>query len=192
MAIPEDEVTRLLEAWNQGDPQALEKLMPLVFDDLRSIARRYFAREDPDHTLQTTALVNELYLRLAGRDSVRWKSASHFFGSAANMIRQLLVDHARHRDAAKRGGGDPRIPLPEDFPVPTGLTIEELLALDEALHRLQELNPRQAQVVELKHFSGLTIAEIAEVLGVRLTTVKADWRLAKAWLKRELGNGSDP
>lgn len=186
MASHETEVSHLLEAWNQGDPEALETLMPLVVDDLRSIARKYFEREDPGHTIQPTALVNELYLRLVDRRTVHWESPRHFFGAAAQIMRRLLVDHARHRQAAKRGGGAPKLPVDEDLPVFARHAPEEILALDEALGRLETLEPRQSQVVTLKSFVGLTIPEIAQTLGIGPTAVKSDWRFARAWLEREL------
>lgn len=186
MASHESEMARLLDAWNEGDEEALERLMPLVIDDLRSIARRYFRREDPGHTLQPTALVNELYLRLAGQKAVHWKSASHFFGTAAQMMRRLLVDHARRHQTAKRGGDAVKLPLDEDLPYLHRHDPEEILALEDALNRLGALEPRQSQVVSLKFFAGLTNAEIAKTLGVGLTAVKSDLRIARAWLIREL------
>ncbi len=194
MATTDDEVTRLLEAWNQGDPEALEHLMPLVFEDLRASARRCFAREGADHTLQPTALVNEVYVRLNGKGSLRqiqWEDRRHFFRFAARMMRRLLMDHARQRQAAKRGGDAVKVPLPEEIPLPVRHTPEELLALGEALDRLRELEARQAEVVELRGFVGLKNHEIAKTLGIGLTTVKADWRSARAWLVREL-RGTEP
>ncbi len=186
MANPQDEVRRLLGAWNQGDPDALDQLMPLVFDDLKVIARRYFADEDPSNTLQPTALVNEFFLYLNDRRSVQWKSPAHFFGTAAKKIRLLLVDHARHRQAERRGGNMTRVPLDEEPPFSARLSAEELLTLDNALRELHARGPRQCQVVELKYFVGLTIPEIGKVLGVKPTTVKKDWRIAKAWLQSKL------
>lgn len=191
MARPNDEVTRLLEAWTRGDPQALEKLMPLVVDDLRSIASKYFEREDPDHTLQPTALVNELFMRLIERRSVHWKNPSHFFRAAARMMRRLLVDHARHRHAAKRGGNAVKLPFTDEIPFSGHYAPADLIALDEALERLKTMEPRQSEVVELKWFVGLTIEEIAETLGIKPTTVKSDWRIARAWLVHELGHDED-
>ncbi len=189
MAATDNEVPRLLESWNQGDPEALERLMPLVFDDLRSIARRYLAREDTDHILQPAALVNEVYLRLVGDQRLRgvhWEDSAHFFRFAARMMRRLLVDHARQRYAKKVRGDADNLPLDEEIPLPIPHAPEDILAVDEALERLQELKPRQGQVVELKVFVGLTIKEIGEVLGVKPTTVKKDWAIARAWLLREL------
>ncbi len=189
MASHDTEVSRLLGAWNRGEPEALETLMPLVVDDLRSIARRYFEREEASHTLQPTALVNELYLWLDGRRRVRWQGPSHFFGAAAQIMRRLLVDYARYRQAAKRGGGAPRVPLDDDLSITGGRDPEEILALEEALKRLERLEPRQGEIVALKSFAGLTLAEIAETLGVGQTAVKRDLRFARAWLERELRRG---
>jgi len=189
MSSHETQISGLLDAWNDGDPEALATLMPLVFDDLRAIARRYFERERPDHTLQPTALVHELYLRFAKRRSVQWEGPSHFFGVAAQMMRRLLVDHARLYRTAKRGAGAVKLPLSDDLPVRRHEP-EEMLALDEALDRLQAMEPRQAKVMELKSFAGLTNSEIAKTLGVSLTSVKGDLRVARAWLVRELrGDG---
>ncbi|MCP4644056.1 MAG: RNA polymerase subunit sigma-70, partial [bacterium] len=159
-----NDVTRLLEAWNQGDPEALEKLMPLVVDDLRAIARQYFEREDSDHTLQPTALVNELYMKLNERRTVHWESAWHFFGTAAQMMRLLLVDHARQRHAAKRGRDVPKVVLSAELPVYVQGDPEEILAFDDALRRLEEIEPRKSRIMELKAFAGLTIPEIAGTL----------------------------
>jgi RNA polymerase sigma factor (TIGR02999 family) len=191
MSSPRSEVTRLLESWNQGDPEALPRLIPLVFDDLRSIARGYFAREDADHTLQPTALVHEVYVRLSSDPSVRrihWEDSGHFFRIAARMMRRLLVDHARYRHAKRRGGEGVKVPLDEEIPLPIRHAPEDVLAVDEALERLQALKPRQSEVVELKFFGGLTIEEIGEVLEIKPTTVKQDWKIARAWLVRELRN----
>ncbi len=183
------EVSRLLGAWNRGEPEALETLMPLVVDDLRSIARRYFEHEDPSHTLQPTALVNELYVWLDGRRKVRWQGPSHFFGAAAQIMRRMLVDYARYRRAAKRGGGVPRLTLDDDLSIVDRRDPEEILALEEALRKLEELEPRQGEIVALKSFAGLTIAEIAQTLDLGQTAVKRDLRFARAWLERELRQG---
>ncbi|MCP3964584.1 MAG: sigma-70 family RNA polymerase sigma factor [bacterium] len=179
------EITRRLIAWSEGDESALERLMPLVEKELRRIAERYFEREDSGHTLQPTALVNELYLRLVGRRRVSWNNRAHFFGFAADTMRKILVDHARIRRAEKRGKGVRPLPLdyvteveapqPFDFP-----------ALDQALRRLAEIDPRQERVVVLRAFTGLTHEEIAGVLGVTSRTVKRDWRTARLWLHKEL------
>lgn len=180
------DVMRLLKEWNLNGPQVLEELMPLVVDDLRSIARGYFRHENRDNTWGPTALVNELYLLLVDRHSVRWSNPRHFFCVAAELMRRLLVDRARRRRAAKRGGGIVKLPLSEKIPVPCGDDPAVLIALDDALERLETIAPRQRQVVELKCFAGLTIREIGRTLKVRPTTVKKDWRVARAWLVREL------
>ena len=187
MPPAEDDVFQLLQSWNDGEPRALEKLIPLVIDDLRAIARRYFAREDRDHTLQPTALVNEVFLRLRDRRSVDWHDPSHFFKFAARTMRRLLVDHARNRQAAKRGGEAVKVSLDDEMPFdPLAPDPAVLLALDEALDRLKERHERQCEVVELKFFVGLTILEIARTLDVRPTTVKSDWTAARAWLAYRL------
>lgn len=180
-----DEVAPLLAAWNAGDVSALQRLMPLVIDDLRRLAARCFKNEEAEHTLQPTALVNELYLRLAGYRSVSWKNRTQFFAFTAQVMRRILVDHARIRGAQKRGDGLRPIPLEKlpDIAAPLGL---DLLDLDEALTRLGALDPRAARVVELKVFVGLTTAEIAEVLEVTDRTVKRDWKAARVWLHREM------
>ncbi len=191
MANHQTEVSELLGAWNRGEPEALETLMPLVIDDLRSIARCYFEREDPAHTLQPTALVNELYLHLNKRRRVDWQSASHFFGAAAQIMCRLLVDHARYRQAAKRGGSQSKLSLDPDLPVVDHPDPEEILALEEALDRLQAQEPRPGQVMMLKAFAGLTIPEIAATIDLGETAVKRDLRYARAWLKREMRHPQD-
>jgi len=179
-------VTRLLLEWGAGDRAALDRLVPLVFDELRRLAQSYLRRERADHTLQPTALVNEAYLRLVDQQGLRWQSRAHFFGIAANLMRQILVDHARRRAAEKRGGADlQRLSLTQAERV-VGRADVDVLALNEALDRLAEFDPQQARIVELKFFAGLTIEETAEVLGVSHATVERDWKLARAWLKREL------
>jgi RNA polymerase sigma factor (TIGR02999 family) len=177
-------VTQLLLEWRQGDQQALDQLMPLVYDELRQLASRQLRRERPGHTLQTTALVHEAYLRLIDQN-VSWQNRTHFFGIAAQMMRRILVDHARHHHYAKRGGGAPKLSLDEALDLPAERAAE-LVALDEALTSLATLYPRQSQIVELRYFGGLTIEETAEVLGIGTTTVIREWSLAKAWLYREL------
>jgi RNA polymerase sigma factor (TIGR02999 family) len=179
------EITELLLAWNQGDEQALDRLMPLVHRELHRLAHHYMAGERPGHPLQTTALVNEAYFRLVDQKSVRWQNRAHFFAIAAQIMRRILLNHARDRHRAKRGGRAVQVSLSEV----AGLGDErsaELIALDEALVRLAEFDPRKARVVELRHFGGLTAAEAAEVLGVSVVTVERDWRAAKAWLAREV------
>jgi RNA polymerase sigma factor (TIGR02999 family) len=179
------EVTDLLVRWSDGDQQALARLMPLVCDDLRRMAQVQLRREAPGHTLQPTALVNELYLRLAERRRVSWASRAQFFGFAANTMRRILVDHARARRAAKRGGGATRLTL-EDTVGAAGPGPLDLLALDEILDNLAALDERQERLVELRVFGGLTIAEAAHVLGVAEATVSRDWATARAYLHREL------
>jgi RNA polymerase sigma-70 factor, ECF subfamily len=190
-ASPES-VTRLLLAWGDGDQAALEKLIPLVYAELHRLARRYMRREKAGHTLQTSALVNEAYLRLIETHRVRWQNRSHFFAVSAQIMRRILVDFARSRQNLKRGGGACHVSLDEGLVVlPERGAV--LVALDEALERLGALNRRQTQVVELRYFGGLNEEEIAEVLKVSVRTVRHDWSLARAWLYRELrlGGGDD-
>ncbi|MFI5006840.1 MAG: sigma-70 family RNA polymerase sigma factor [Solirubrobacterales bacterium] len=177
-------VTQLLHEWRGGNRAALEELLVEVYDELRRLARRHMRRERPDHTLQTTALVHEAFLRLADAD-VPWQDRAHFFSVAARQMRRILVDHARARASAKRGGEARRLTLDEAMAAPSR-HVDELLQIDEALGRLAEEDPRKSQVVELRFFGGLTYEEIAEVLGVSLSTVRADLRFAKAWLRKEL------
>jgi len=180
------DVTRLLLAWSDGDETALQRLMPLVYSELRRLAERYMGRERADHTLQTTALINETYLRLVGARDVHWQNRAHFYAVSAGAMRRILVDFARARKNLKRGGGARPVPLDEQ--VLAGVTRSaDLLALDEALERLAALSPRQGRVVELRYFGGMTEQEIAEVLHVSSRTVRNDWQLARAWLHRELG-----
>lgn len=182
------EVTRLLLRWGGGDRQAFDALAPLVYDELRKMAGRYLRRERADHTLQSTALVHEAYLRLVDQNHVQWQNRAQFFGLAAELIRRILVDHARARQAAKRGGAVVRLTLDEalDAAIPRNL---DLVRLDDALKALAEFDPQQARAVELRFFGGLTIEETAEVLGVSTATVKREWTIAKAWLRRELTGG---
>lgn len=184
--VPRDDVDRFLEEWNREGPQALEKLMPLVVDELQSIAESYFRHERRDNTWGPNALVNELYLLLVSRRRVHWNNRQHFFCVAAELMRRLLVDRARRRQASKRGGGVAKLPLTENIPIPNADDPEDLIALGEAIERLGTVAPRQRRVVELKCFAGLTIQEIGKTLKVRPTTVKKDWRIARAWLMREL------
>ncbi|HEX9736000.1 MAG TPA: ECF-type sigma factor, partial [Thermoanaerobaculia bacterium] len=176
-------MTRLLHDWSEGDPQALAKLMPLVCEDLRAMARRYMRREEAGHTLQPTALVNEVYLRLHGRRQVSWKNRAHFFGFAAQTMRRVLVDHARSRQTAKRGDGLQAVPLDEtgDLAVPLRL---DVVALDDALKSMARMDARQAHIVELRYFVGLNVEETAAVLEISTATVKREWRVAKLWLFR--------
>jgi len=183
--VPEN-VTELLQQWQDGDQEALDRLLPLVYDELRRQAHRYLRRERANHTLQTTALINEAYLKLVDQRAVQWQNRAHFFGIAAQAMRRILVDYARTKNREKRGGAIPDLPLDEVLLVAaTGQSID-LLALDEALTRLALIDEQQARVVELKYFSGLSIEETAEALGISPATVKRDWQMAKAWLRHEL------
>jgi RNA polymerase sigma factor (TIGR02999 family) len=179
------QITRLLVAWGDGDESALEELTPLVHAELRRLAHRYLGGERTGHTLQTTALVNEAYLRLIDWKSVRWQNRAHFFGVSAQLMRRILVDFARARGNAKRGGRSPRVALDEAAAVSDDRGAE-IVALDEALRAMAELYPRQSKVVELRFFGGLTVEEAAEVLKVSPATVERDWSFARAWLHREL------
>lgn len=178
-------VTELLMNWSKGDLEAREALMPLVYDELRRLAASYLRRERPDHTLQPTALVNEAYLRLVEEKSVNWHSKSHFFGVSAKLMRRILVDHARSHLAEKRGSGMPKVVLTEAIAMSKEQPAD-LLALDESLTRLAELDPQQSRVVELRVFAGLTVEEVAQLLNISPATVKRDWAVAKAWLLREV------
>jgi len=183
-----NEVTQLLIDWSQGDKAALDKLTPFVYDELHRMARHYMRRERAGHTLQTSALINEAYLRLVDQN-IAWQSRAHFFGIAARLMRQILVDHARAYNYAKRGGGEAqKVSLDEVANLAQGRAAE-LVALDDALQTLAAFDPQQSQIVELRFFGGLTIAETAEVLGVSHATVERDWSVARAWLRREMTNG---
>ena len=186
------DLTRLLGAIREGDRTALEQLIPVVYDELRELAAHYIRRERPDHTLQPTALVHEAYMRLAGhveQYGADWRDRAHFFGVAARVMRQVLVDHARAHQAVKRGAGHTRVTLSEELRIAEEETVD-LLALDVALTRLASLDTEQARLVELRFFAGLTVEETAEVVGRSPTTVKREWRVARAWLHREL-SGAD-
>src|SRR2546422_10481524 len=183
-----EEVTGLLQAWSGGDQEGLEKLMPLVYAELHRLAKRYMGREHVGRTLQTSALVNEAYLRLVDAHGVRWQNRAPFFAVSAQITRSILVDFARTRQNLKRGGGARQVTLDEGLVV-SSKGGADLLALDEALRRLAVLNSRQAQVVELRYFGGLNEEEVAEVLKVSPRTVRTDWSLARAWLYRELSRG---
>jgi RNA polymerase sigma factor (TIGR02999 family) len=185
MTSTPDEITQLLIAWNQGNQRARDELTPLIYDELRRLARGYMRRELPGHTLQPTALVHEAFLRLIDQSQVNWQNRAHFFGAAARLMRQILINHAEARRAAKRGGGAERVSLYDVDHFAAAHEID-LIALDEALRRLERIDPQQGRIVELRYFSGLTIEEIAEALGVSPATVKRDWSMAKAWLRREL------
>ena len=189
MAPSSHQVTRLLADWRGGDQEALERLIALVYDELRRIAGRYMRGERENHTLQTSALVNEAYLRLADHRKIDWQNRAHFFGVAAQAMRHVLVDHARSRDRLKRGGGALKVALEEAGDV-TDEEAAELVALDDALRSLAAFDERKARVVELRYFGGLTTEEAAEVLGVSPATVERDWSAARAWLMRELSGGA--
>jgi len=179
------EVTRLLQAWGSGDDQALEKLTPLVHNHLRNVARRYMAGERSGHVLQTSALVNEAYLRLFDCRQLNWQDRAHFFAVCAQLMRRILIDMARSMRYQKRGGGAPHVSLDEALGVGQHLNVE-IISLNDALEALAAVDPRKSRVVELKFFGGLSVEETAEVLNISKETVARDWRLAKAWLLREL------
>jgi RNA polymerase sigma factor (TIGR02999 family) len=185
MAQNTNDVTRLLLAWSAGEKRALEELVPIVFDDLRRLAASFLQREDPRHTLQPTALVNEAYLRLIDCRKVQWQNRAHFFGFAAQLMRRILVDHARGRQRIKRGEGARPISIEtlQDLPEQPEL---EVLLVDRALDTLARLDARQASVVEMRFFAGLSNEEIAEALGISASTVKREWATARLWLLREL------
>lgn len=179
------EITELLIAWSEGDETALDRLAPLLHSELHRLARHYMSRERPGHLLQTTALVNEAYLRLIDWKNVRWQNRAHFFGVAAQMMRRILVDFARERQYLKHGGGALRVSLDEAASFVADRNTD-LVALDEALTALAEVDPRKVRVVEMRFFAGLSVEEVANVLKVSKETVMRDWRLAKVWLLREL------
>jgi RNA polymerase sigma factor (TIGR02999 family) len=184
---PLQEVTQLLVDWGNGNHAALDQLMPLVYTELRQLAHRYMRRERPGHTMQTTALIHEAYLRLVDQTQVRWQHQAHFFGIAARIMRQILIEHARSHTRAKRGGGAGTIAL-DEAAIVSQARATELLALDDALERLAAIDPRKSRVVELRFFGGLSVEEAAIVLNVAPNTVLRDWRLAKAWLHREISH----
>jgi RNA polymerase sigma factor (TIGR02999 family) len=183
-----EQITQLLAAWSDGDRSVLDRLIPLVERELHQLAHRYLSRERPGHTLQTTALVNEAYLRLVDQRRARFVSREHFVAIAAQIMRRILINHARDRSASKRGGRAPRISL-DEAAVLTYERAEELVALDEALDSLAKLDERKAKVVELRYFGGLTLDETAELLGIHVNTVAREWGQAKAFLHRELHEG---
>lgn len=185
MAPSPQQVTQLLVAWSGGDQAARDELMPLVYEELRRLAHQYLRRERRGHTLQTSALVHEAYVRLVDQTSIKWQGRAHFFGIAARLMRQVLVDYARTRRYAKRGGNARRVSLDEALIV-SKERAAEVVALDDALKSLAEIDPRQSQIVELRFFGGLSIEETAEVLAVSPGTVMRDWTLAKAWLRRAI------
>ena len=185
-----EKVSQLLIDWSCGNKGALDQLIPLVDAELRRLAHQYMRQERPGHTLQTTALVNEAYLRLIDQRHVHWQNRAHFFGIAAQLMRRILVDYARNRRYAKRGGGALRVSL-DEAAMESQERAVELIALDEALQNLAAIDPRRSQVVELRFFGGLSIEETAEVLKTSRNTVIRDWTMAKAWLYREIGKGQD-
>lgn len=180
----------MLHDWSEGDRDAPARLMPLVYDELRSLARNYLRGERPNHTLQATGLVHEAYLRLVDQTAATWQNRAHFLGVAAAVMRRILVDYARSRRAAKRGGGIEKIQLDEAIAVSPERHVD-LVALDDAMKDLGRFDPRQSQIVELRFFGGLTVEEVGEVLGISERTVKREWRLARAWLRREIVRGED-
>jgi RNA polymerase sigma-70 factor (ECF subfamily) len=183
-----DQVGELLRAWSDGDTSALERLTPIVYDELHRLARRYMRGERPDHSLQTTALVNEAYVRLVGYERMQWQNRAHFFAVSAQLMRRILVEHAR-RHNLKRGGGVPHVSL-EEAALVGGDRAADLVALDDAMHTLAQIDPRKAQVVEMRFFGGLNVDETADVLKISPATVMRDWSTAKAWLYRELAAGT--
>jgi len=185
------EVTQLLIEWSNGDKAALDKLMPLIYDELRRLAHHYMSREHPGHTLQTTAVVNEAYLRLINRQRVRWQNRAHFLAIAAHLMLSILVDYARSHAYAKRGGAARKIALDEAMII-SQERAAEVVALDEALGQLAEIDPQQSRIVEMRFFAGLTIEETAEVLSLSPATIKREWSTAKAWLYHELNKSGRP
>jgi RNA polymerase sigma factor (TIGR02999 family) len=185
-----EEIGRLLAAWSAGDEEAIKRIVSALYPELRKIARRHLANRDPDHTLESAALANEAYLKLIRARGIRCENRAHFFALCAQMIRRILVDHARQAGSAKRGGDALRVPLDEVLLGTRGRGVE-VLALDDALRALAELDPRKGRVVELRFFGGLSVEETAEVLEISAETVLRDWRLAKTWLFRELGRSPD-
>ena len=187
-AIPQ-EITQLLLNWSKGDNAALDQLVPLVYPELRRLAQRYMRRENSAHTLQTSALINEAYLRIVDQQEVEWQDRAHFFAVAAQVMRHILIDHARRHRYAKRGAGARHVPLDETAII-SQERATEFLALDDALTRLAAIDARKSQIVELRFFGGLTVEEIAEVMKLSPITIKREWRSAKAWLHSEIA-GSD-
>jgi len=187
--ISPQEVTQLLAAWGQGDRSALDRLLPLVHAELRRIARRQMSQERPGHTLQATALVNEAYLKLAGQQEFEWQNRAHFFAVAAQVMRHILIDHARAHAREKRGGGAIQVSLNE-IAVVNEDQAEHFIALDEALRSLEYLDPQKSKIVELRYFGGLSIEETAEVLDISSRTVRREWQRARAWLYRMITEGT--
>ena len=183
--MPPGEITELLAVWRSGDQAALDRLLPLVYEELRRLASAYMRRERPDHLLQTTALVHEAYLRLVDAPSVNYETRTHFFAVAAQVMRHILVDHARGRRRAKRGQGMPAVEL-NDIAVLCDDRVEEVIAVNSALEKLTELDARKGRVFELRYFGGMSVEEAATALNVSPVTIARDWRMAKAWLRREI------
>jgi RNA polymerase sigma factor (TIGR02999 family) len=190
-AISKEQVTQLLQAWNLGDEAALEGIIPLVYEELRRLAHNYMRRERPDHVLQTTALINEAYLRFSEVKGLEWRDRNQFVAISACLMRRVLVEFARSRDAQKRGGGQPQLTLNEELLADSGNENYDLLALDEALTDLAELDSRKARVVELRFFGGLSVQETADSMGISPETVARDWRFAKAWLRNALSDSPE-
>jgi len=180
------DLTELLTCWRNGDETALDRLMPFVERELHRIAHYHMNRENPGHTLQTSALVNEAYLKLINQKNVRWQNRAHFFAIAATLMRRILLDHAKGQSRAKRGGDAQHVQLSEAF-ISSDQQSEELIALDEALNKLSEIDQQKSKIVEMRYFGGLSMEEIAEVLGISVVSVRRHWSMAKAWLRREVG-----
>jgi len=185
MSTLPQEITQLLVSWSKGDQTALDQLIPLVYPELRRLARAYMGRENSEHTLQTSALINEAYLRLVNQQQVEWQDRAHFFAMSAQIMRHILVDHARKYHRAKRRGGTEHIPL-DDLAVVCDERAANLMALEDALNRLSSIDARKSQIVELRFFGGLTVDETAEVMKLAPITIMREWRAAKAWLGREV------
>ncbi len=189
MSEEDRNIHELLAQTAGGNQDAAEQLMPLVYDRLRFLAKKLLHQESPAHTLQPTALVNEAYLRMVGKSNVDWKSRTHFFAIGAKVMRRILVDHARSKKRLKRGGGMPRVEVVDEMCV-SHRNDEDVLAIEEAMEKLAKLDQRQAQIVELRFFGGLTVEEVAQVLSVSKRTVEAEWTMVRAWLRRELGGAT--
>lgn len=183
--VSSEQVSKLLANWGRGDKDARDALIPLVYEELRRVARRYLRRERPGHTLQSAALVHEAYLRLVNRENPEWQNRAHFLGVAAQLMRHILVDHARQRGAAKRGAGAPLLTLDPQVALPRKQEVD-LMALDDALNTLASIDPQRCRIVELRFFAGLSIEETALVLGISAATVSRDWATSRAWLQRKM------
>ena len=189
IAPPRQQVTQILTDWGEGGPQVAARLMPLVYDELRQMARRYLQRERSDHTLQATGLVHEAYLRLVDQTAASWENRAHFLAIAAQQMRRILVDHARRRGTGKRGGEWCKVEFDEAVAPAVSRSLD-VIALDDALQDLMKLNPQHSRIVELRFFGGMTIEEVAEVLELSPRTVQREWRMARAWLRRQIFGGS--